>query len=347
MSDQLRWLVFGAGAIGTYVGGSLLLRQPGARVVFVERPDVADRVRQRGLRMNLAGEENVFPSLKIYGSIESALAENTFDIAVFALKSFDTASALESYRPVVTKLPTFLCLSNGVENEPNLAKVLGAERVIQGTITASVGRRDAGDVVVERRRGLGVAGGHPLSARVVEALNTAGLNTRLYPDGLSMKWSKMLTNLTTNASAAILDLPPSAIYANLNLYEIEMRMLREALAVMRALKLSAVNLPGVPASLISFGALLPPAISRPLFASQASQGRGNKMPSFHIDLHAGRSQSEVDYLNGAVVRFGRQLGIPTPVNQTLNETLLRLTRREIPLDRYSGDLKAYLALFRK
>jgi 2-dehydropantoate 2-reductase len=60
-----------------------------------------------------------------------------------------------------------------------------------------------------------------------------------------------------------------------------------------------------------------------------------KMPSFHIDLHSGRGKSEVDYLNGAVVRFGERLNIPTPVNQWLNQTLLELTRGSLPLDEYS------------
>jgi len=58
------------------------------------------------------------------------------------------------------------------------------------------------------------------------------------------------------------------------------------------------------------------------------------MPSLHIDLHSGRSQSEVEYLNGAVVRFGEKLGIPTPVNRLLSQTLLALTRGEQDLSIY-------------
>lgn len=350
MANKLRWLIFGAGAIGTYVGGSLLLEQPETNptkdVVFIERPTVAAEVRQRGLRINLSGVERQVNNPAIFGSVEEALHTGPFDVAVFALKSFDTLPALEGYRPFLDKLPAFYCLSNGIDNEPALAAALGKERVITGTITASVGRRAAGDIVVERKRGLGVAAGHPLSEKIALAMNDASLNVRVYPDGASMKWSKMLTNLTTNASSAILDLPPSAIYANLSLYEIEVRMLREALAVMKALNLKVVSLPGVPVQLIGIAAALPAAITRPLFAQQAGKGRGNKMPSFHIDLHAGRTQSEVDYLNGAVVRLGKQLGIPTPVNQVLNDTLLKMTSGELPRDLYAGSVKEYLKLFK-
>jgi 2-dehydropantoate 2-reductase len=59
------------------------------------------------------------------------------------------------------------------------------------------------------------------------------------------------------------------------------------------------------------------------------------MPSFHIDLHSGRGKSEVEFLNGAVVRAGEQTGIPTPVNKLLTETLLKLSYGELPLDEFA------------
>jgi 2-dehydropantoate 2-reductase len=59
------------------------------------------------------------------------------------------------------------------------------------------------------------------------------------------------------------------------------------------------------------------------------------MPSFHIDLYSGRGKSEVDYLNGAVVRAGERANVPTLVNKLLNEILLALTRGDLPLDEYA------------
>ena len=59
------------------------------------------------------------------------------------------------------------------------------------------------------------------------------------------------------------------------------------------------------------------------------------MPSFHIDLHSGRGKSEVDFLNGAVVRAGRRLGIATPINEFLNETLQELSSGDLPLGTYA------------
>jgi 2-dehydropantoate 2-reductase len=89
---------------------------------------------------------------------------------------------------------------------------------------------------------------------------------------------------------------------------------------------------------------LPTSISRPLLAKLIGGGRGKKMPSFHIDLHSGKGQSEVDQLNGAVARAGRTLDIPTPVNRLLAETLLTLTSGDIALNTYSCNPAEFLKL---
>ena len=256
-------------------------------------------------------------------------------MGLFALKSFDTAPALEAMQPFAQKLPPLLCLSNGVDNEPAIAAALGVDRVIYGTVTTAVGRRAAGDIVLERLRGVGVAAGHPLSETLVPLLDAAFLNCRPYPDGPSMKWSKLLTNLLANPTSAILDMTAAEVFADRDLYRLEIAMLRECLAVMQAQSLKVVDLPGTPVRALAFAARLPAWISKPFLARAAGAGRGGKMPSFHIDLHSGRGKSEVEYLHGAVVRAGERTGVPTPVNRMLTETLMRLTRGEIPLEEFA------------
>jgi 2-dehydropantoate 2-reductase len=330
----MKFLVFGAGAIGTYIGGSLLLKEQEA--VFLEKPEVAAQVWRYGLRLNLAGVEHALPEPQVCASLPEALDRGPFDAALLALKSYDTRSFLADLGELSASLPPVLCLQNGVENEPLLESVLGKGKVIAGTVTSAVGRRGAGDIVLEKRRGLGVAGGHPLSERLVATLGEAGLNARLFPRPADMKWSKMLTNLLANACSAILDLTPAEIFADPRLFRLEVVQLREALRVMRRLGIGVVDLPGTPVQALAFAVrFLPAGLSRPLLAKAVGSGRGAKMPSFHIDLHTGRGLSEVDYLNGAVARFGKQEGVATPVNQLLNETLLALTRGEVPLAAYA------------
>jgi 2-dehydropantoate 2-reductase len=347
-------LTFGAGAVGTYIGGSLALA--GNRVVFVEQPKAAQELSQRGLVLDLTVDRGRWsgddPSSAVYrpssvefvSSLDEALKRGPFDISIFALKSFDTAAALEGIRPHADRLPPILCLSNGVDNEPALAAILGAEKVIAGTVTSSVGRTGVGDIVLERLRGVGVADRHPLSLFVAEALNAAELNAHLFLRAADMKWSKLLTNLPANATAAILNMTAAEVFAHPGLFRLEMRMLREALSVMRANRIHVVDLPRLPVRGLALGTHLPEFIARPLMLKAVGGGRGGKMPSFHIDLYSGRGRSEVDWLNGAVVRYGKERRLPTPVNQILTDTLLALTRGEIPLAGFSRQPEKLLSL---
>jgi 2-dehydropantoate 2-reductase len=330
----LRFLCFGVGAIGTYIGGSLALA--GYPVIFIERPEVARTVRQRGLSVELKGEVRRIPNPLVVDNIVEALETGPFDAALLAVKAFDTQSVVDSLAPCLAKVPPVLSFQNGVENEPLLAEVLGKERVIPGTVTTAVGRKGPGEIIVERLRGTGVSTLHPLGPTLVEAMNQAGLRTRGYPNPAAMKWSKMLTNLMANASSAILDMTPAQIFTHPGLYRMEIRQLRETLRVMKAQNIPVVDLPSTPVRMLAWGVTaLPLAISRPLLNRSVGAGRGAKMPSFHIDLYTGRGKSEVDYLNGAVVRFGKRFHVATPVNQALNELLLGLTTGKIPLETYA------------
>ena len=347
-------LVFGAGAIGTYIGGSLALT--GHQVVFLEQPAALADLRANGLCLDLKNAADKMPkagdspftipasAFRCAASLQEALDLGPFDFAIFALKSFDTAAAVEGMQTFAAQMPPILCLSNGVENEPVLASVLGTERVIAGTVTSSVARRRVGDIVLEKLRGIGVADGHALSLYLWEVLNEAALNARLYSRSADMKWSKLLTNLMVNASVAILDLPPRVVLSHPGLFRLEIAMLREALAVMKAQGLRVVDTPKTPVRLLTLGARLPAFLSRPLMIRAVGGGRGGKLPSFHIDLHAGRGRSEVEWLNGAVVRFGAKYRVRTPVNQLLTETLLALTQGRIPLDGFSGQPEKLLEL---
>ena len=350
LNGKLKVLAFGAGAIGTYIGGSLALA--GQQLVFVEQPKVVEDLRQRGLRLDLTLDKRrqmkdacrVDPaSFVIVSSLEEALRYGPFDVALFALKSFDTPTALEAMKPYADKMPPVLCLSNGVSNEPAIAEALGKHKAIYGTVTSAIGRRGAGDIVLERLRGIGVAKGHPLSEKLNKALNNALLNSRLFDEAHSMKWSKMLTNLIANPTSAILDMTAREVFANKELYDLEIEMLRECLAVMEAQGFEVVDLPGTPVRALAFATKLPLWLSKPLLARAAGGGRGGKMPSFHIDLHSGRGKSEVEYLHGEVVDAGEKYNVPTPVNKVLTETLVALTNKEISLEEFARKPQKLLA----
>lgn len=341
-SHPLRVLSFGAGAIGTYIGGSLALS--GNHVVFIERQKTAAQI--KSLSLTIDGNTKVIDAPTVTASIEEALQHGPFDIALFALKSFDTGSALKNLAGLKDQIPPILCLQNGVENEDLLAEVLGPDKVVHGTITSSVGKLGLGRILLERFRGVGISGNHLLSNKLHQAFSTAGLNPTLISPPAAMKWSKMLTNLVSNATSAILDMPPGEVFNHPGLFKLEIEQIREALRVMKALDIPVVDLPGTPVRAFVLAAnRLPVWLSRPILTKAIGGGRGEKMPSFHIDLHGGRSQSEVTYLNGAVSRFGKKRGIPTPVNDFLTTTLLNLVEQKIPISTYQRNPEKFLKNF--
>lgn len=338
----MRFLCFGTGAIGTYIGGSLALS--GHEVVFIERPDVVETVRQNGLTLELPEGLRQVTQPRMAASAEEALATGPFDAGILAVKSFDTPAVLESLRPLLELAPPLISFQNGVENEPRIAALLGDERAIAGTVTTAVGRKGPGSIVVERLRGIGIASTHPISAALLTAANRAGLRARGYANPAAMKWSKLVTNLLANASSAILDLSPGQIFADPALYCIEARQLREALAVMRAMRIPVVDTPSTPVRALAWIVTrLPFSLSRPLLVRAVGAGRGAKMPSFHIDLYAGRTRSEVEYLNGAVARYGKKHHVAAPVNETLTRILLEMTSGAVPKEAYAHQPQKLLA----
>ena len=354
INAKIKVLTFGAGAIGTYIGGSLALA--GHPVVFVEQQKVVDELREKGMRLDLTLDSRrstkdaslLDPSaFVIVSSLEEALRYGPFDVALFALKSFDTLAALDGIKPFADKMPPILCLSNGVANEPAIAEALGADKVIYGTVTSAIGRRGAGDIALEKLRGVGVAKGHPLSVKLNEVLNKAYLNSQLFDHAESMKWSKMLTNLIANPTSAILDMTAAEVFANKDLYKVEIDMLKECIAVMKAQGFEVVDLPGTPVRALAFATTMPLWLSKPFLSKAAGAGRGAKMPSFHIDLYSGRGKSEVEYLHGAVVRAGEIYNVPTPVNKVLTDTLMALTNKEIPTEEFARQPEKLLSKIKR
>ncbi|MFP5416956.1 MAG: ketopantoate reductase family protein [Actinomycetes bacterium] len=339
----MRFLFLGAGAIGTYIGGSLAAS--GHEVAFIEQAGPAASIAARGLTLHVGGRTKVVRDVALFTDPGEALDAGPWDVGVFALKSFDTDAAVDGLVATGRPVPTILSLQNGVDNEATIAAKLGADRVVAGTVTTSIAKPGVGEVVEEKHRGVGVALGHRLSKRLVEAFAGAGLGARGYPDAAAMKWSKLLTNLQGNATSAILDMPVGEVFADRRLYDLEIDAMRECLRVMHALTIKPVDLPGTPVRALAMAVeRLPRMIGQPILTRMLGEGRGQKMPSFHIDLYSGRGRSEVGYLNGAVVRHGATRGVATPVNGVLTRTLEALTDGTEPISRFRHNPDVLLAL---
>ncbi len=320
--NPLKFICLGMGAIGTYIGGSLAAS--GCEVTFIETPG-GFRDRATDLRIRKPGGDIYVPNIKITSDLDALLSQKKFDVALLAIKAFDTSGFIQNLQRFSGKFPTILCLQNGVENESLIEEKLGKGSVLGASITSAVRRIELGDVQLEKLRGVAIQNDNLLGEELVDVFNQAGLNATGYKDRDSMKWSKMLTNLQVNATSAILNWSPAEVLGNPFTYKIEVLQLKEALAVMDRLGLEIVDLPGTPVRLlIKALTILPVGLGRYLIGAPLSKARGKKMPSLQIDLIASRERSEVEFLNGAVTRIGAKVQIPTPVNRVLTETLVNL-----------------------
>ena len=330
----MRVLIIGAGAIGCLVGGKLALG--GHTVTLVGRPRFAETVATRGLRLYDEHGEHVIRSVLPAGSLADAWRGAPFDLALLTVKSYDTAAAVDELVAVAGEtVPVTLSLQNGVGNEAALAAALGPEHVIAGTLTTPVSVPEPGVIRIDRASyTLGLSAWDPTTpdsplgpvlAATQWALLDAGFAVKLYPNAPGMKWTKLLMNMMANATSAILDLPPRDLLADPRIVDLEIAAWRETLAVMAASDIPPVKLGRYPmdrlAPLVRWG---PRLLLRRVLRRQVAGARGTKLPSLHIDLHGGKLHSEIGWLNGAVVRQGERVGVPTPVNRLLTDTLTSL-----------------------
>ncbi len=358
--DSLRIFIIGAGAIGCFVGGKLA--SAGHAVTLVGRARTAAALQTRGLELYAAdGAVERVPSINVVASVQEAFPD-TYDIAVLAVKSYDTATVLDEMAPLEALLPpAILSLQNGVGNEEQIAARFGPQRVLAGTITAPVEVKEPGIVQVTKPnfaigladfRGDGEdAGSNSLSSllsSLSSSFSAAGLPAKVYDDAHSMKWSKLLMNMIGNAASAILAEPPGITFADPRIADLEIDALREALRVMAAAGIRPLNVEKYPlrtlAPLLRFG---PRPLLRTALHRVVGGARGGKMPSLFLDLESGKRGSEVAWYNGAIVRKGEEVGVETPVNRLLTETVQQLAAEPQLRAVWRGDFEQLAAAARK
>ena len=321
--NKLKILCIGAGAIGICVGGSLAAE--GEEVTFLVKESQKERLHGKDLRILNGEEEKIVNSRQFILATSIELSGSRFDCILIAVKAFDTDGVIEQLRKMQLDFSTIVCLQNGVENEEKFQTAFPQKDIIGVSIVSAVSRMEDVCVKVEKNRGIGLAGQRSIYDQLFNDLGRAGLRPNRYTDLASMKWSKMVSNLFANATSAILDMPPYEVYSRRLLFKAEMDQIRETVHVMRKMGLSVENLPGLPLkALVGLITYMPNALLKPFLTAFIAKGRGEKMPSFYIEKSRGSKKSEVNYLNGAVVRFGEMVGVATPVNKVLTDTLNRI-----------------------
>jgi 2-dehydropantoate 2-reductase len=342
---QPRILIFGAGAVGTFLGARL--QQAGGAVSLVGRAPHIEAVAKDGVRIRMMGKALNQPVEAAFQSVSEL--PGPFEYVLLTVKGYDTTAALDEIRPALQPGTILGSFQNGVGNEETIVSALPDQGLLAGSLTLPVTLEEPGQVRQHSRRG-GVALA-PVSPEVnvaplVRRLGEAGFAARRYTDYRAMKWSKLLLNILVNAQSAILDLPPAQIVFDAELFRYERLAFREAVAVMHRLSIPVMSLPGFNVPLLAQVMALPAPLARLLLEPRLAGGRGTKMPSLWWDLNRGKGQTEARYLNGAVVDGGARRDVPTPVNKVLWAILEQVTGSPAEWDRYRQNPERLKALLR-
>lgn len=313
-------LVVGGGAVGTMLAWALAAG--GRDVAVVRRRHDGQPAPERVTVTDATGlrQEATVTAIRMPADLPQPP-----EVIVFAVKMFDLADAVEAC--AVWPSAVALTVANGIGAEAIVQERRGGA-LIAGSVTSAVDVLDDGTVARLNRGGVALA---PVQGLVGPALETllgafavAGVRTARCEDAAAMKWSKLIGNLVANASSAILDLSPGEVYADARAYGVERRMLLEAFAVMRALGLMAVALPGMDVRWLRLGLRLPDAIGRRVIRRVVAGARGTKDPSLRRHALSGSGPSEVEWLNGAVDREARRLGLAAPLNRRIADLLAEI-----------------------
>jgi 2-dehydropantoate 2-reductase len=287
---RLKVAVMGAGAVGCYYGG--MLARAGHEVTLIARPQHVAAIERDGLRLQTVGFDE---QVRLAASIDPAGVRGA-QLVLFCVKSTDTETAGAQLAPHLQREALVLTLQNGVDNAQRLRAVLPQQPIAAAVVYVATEMAGPGHL---RHHGRGelVIEPSPQSEAVARALIAAGVPTEVSDNVRGALWAKLVLNCAYNAISAIAQLPYGAMLQGEGVRDVMHDLVTECVAVARA---EGVQLPaGLEAAVSGLAASMP---------SQSS--------STAQDLARGK-HTEIDYLNGLIVRRGQALGIPTPANQAL------------------------------
>lgn len=282
--------VMGAGAVGCYYGG--MLARGGHDVTLVARPQHVEAIVGSGLRLQTTSfDENV----RLAATADAAGVAGA-DIVLCCVKSTDTPEAADSMAPHLAPDSAILSLQNGVDNADRLAERL--ERPVAAVVVYVASEMAGPGHVRHHGRGELVIDRQPRSEEIAAHFSAAGIPTTVSDNVRGELWAKLILNCSYNAMSAISRQPYARLAQGVGVEAVMRDAMHECLAVARAL---GVEVPGD--------------------AWEAVQRIARTMPGQYSstaqDLMRGK-RTEIDHINGYVVRQGELLGVPTPVNRTLH-----------------------------
>jgi 2-dehydropantoate 2-reductase len=288
--------VMGAGAVGCYYGG--MLARAGHEVTLIGRRRHVDEVGRAGLLL----ETKEFKERVRMGASTDAEVVRGAELVLFCVKSTDTEAAGAQLAPHLDAPALVLSLQNGVDNAARLQSLL-KQRVAPAVVYVATEMTGPGHV---KHHGRGELVIPPEVAQWKDTFVKAGVPVQISDNVVGALWAKLIVNCAYNALSAITQLPYGRLVQGEGVEGVMRDAVDECLTVARA---CGITVPGEPQETVR-------NIARTMPAQYSSTAQ---------DLGSGK-RTEIDHLNGYVVRKGQALGIATPVNRTLH-TLVKLMEK--------------------
>ncbi len=312
-------LITGLGALGTVF--ATLLKKAGLTVYALTREKHLSSFPDHRLRVTGIWGEHEAIIDGVYGSIEP-LRDKAFDLIVITVKSYDTKTVIDQVKPLVGTHTLVISSQNGYGNYEAIAQTVGSEhtllaRIIFGVKVLSPGRAEvtviADDVRIGQPAGAVDAG---RMQDIATTFSVAGIPTKYAENIESILWDKILYNAALNPLGAILECTYGQLAEQAETRDLMDRIIDEIFLVAKAHNF-ALNWKSADDYKNHFYTKLVPPTAK-------------HFPSMYYDMKAGK-RLEIDALNGAIVRLGREKGISTP----LNETITRIIRAKEHLSVYT------------
>jgi 2-dehydropantoate 2-reductase len=305
----MKFLIMGTGAVGSVFGG--LLAENSQDVTLIGRENYINAIRTGGLQISGIWGEHHIANLKCYTAVKDIAAVD-FDAVLLTTKSFDTETAVKAVLPLIGEKTLVVSLQNGLGNIETIASLIGEKRTIGGRVIFGIELVRPGHFkvsVIADKVLIGAISSETSVDKLNEIaviINRAGIPTATTDNIHRFIWLKVLYNCCLNAPSAILD----TIYGRLGEFEPSRAIIRaiiaEVLAVARSRGID-LGFPDAAAyEAVFYAKLLPPT-----YAHHSSTLQ---------DIRVGK-KTEIEALNGAIVRLGGEKSIPAPVNWTLTQLI--------------------------
>ncbi len=309
-------VIFGAGSIGCHIGARLAAT--GAPVHLIGRAAMGETLLQHGIHASdhLGGEWQADTSQFSFANVVDDAFPET-DLVLVCVKSAATAQAAQALEPVLEKGTTVISFQNGLNNAQVLAEVLDQCQVLTGMVPFNVVNQDQGRFHQGSQGQLEVQC-DPSLVYFEAAFERAGLTLLQHPDMPAVLWSKLILNLN-NPINALSGLPLKTELAQQDYRRCLAMAQQETLQLLRRGGISTAKIIALPTPWLPLALNVPDWVFR-ILGSKMLEIDPQARSSMWEDLERGR-RTEIDWINGEVVKLAKSLGHSAPVNSRLIELI--------------------------